>query len=74
MPVRDWYISEALVSLRRLHRVLSDMTEEEVLAALKLESESRRRKVILERLISKAARLNELHYVTKLRSLTYGTR
>lgn len=64
---RKWYIDEALHSFSRLMAVLNRMNEREVLEALKLESESRRRPSITRRLIGRAARLNELQYVTNLK-------
>lgn len=67
MASRKWYIDEALHSFSRLLRVLPQMTEEEVLEALQLESESRRRKSIIDRLIGRAARINEINYVNQLR-------
>jgi hypothetical protein len=74
MAVRKWYIDEALHSFARLMRVINRMTEEEVLEALKLESETRRRPTIMSRLIGKAARLNELQYVNHLKTrFSYGT-
>lgn len=54
--------------------VINRMTEEEVLDALKLESETRRRASIMSRLIGKAARINEVQYVTHLKErFNYGT-
>jgi len=66
MAVRSWYVDQALESVVRLNEVLSDLTEEEVLKCLSLESQSARRKSIVDRLISRAARLNELQYVSDL--------
>ncbi len=71
--VRDWYVSQALVSYARLTEVLLELTEDEVLAALSLESQSRRRRSITDRLISRAARLNELNYVKHLKEIYHGT-
>lgn len=52
--VREWYVSEALHSFRRLKSVLGDMTEGEVRAALKLEHASRRRRTLLRVLTARA--------------------
>lgn len=73
--LRKWYVDEALHSFSRLMAVINRMTQEEVLEALKLESETRRRPSIMTRLIGKSARLNELQYVDQLkkRFLTNGT-
>ncbi len=68
MAVRNWYVSQALDSVARLNKILPELTEEEVLACLDLESQSARRKSIIDRLISRAARLNELGYVLGLRN------
>jgi hypothetical protein len=67
MTVRRFYIGQALNSFADLGRVLHELTEEEVLAALKLEAATHRRPSILERLISRATRLNELSYNLKLK-------
>jgi hypothetical protein len=72
MAVRKWYIDEALHSFPRLMHVLRDMSEEEVIAALKLECETRRRRSIMYRLVSRAARLNELKYVEELKRKYYN--
>ena len=50
MAVREWFISEALASVRRLDVILSSLTEEEVIKALALEKEALRRKNIITRL------------------------
>ena len=65
--IRDWYVSRALESVESLHDVLSELTADEVIAALELESQSRRRRSIVDRLISKATRLNELMYANALK-------
>lgn len=73
MTVRQWYVSEALDSMRRLSEVIDELSEEEVHAALTLESGSRRRKSLINRLISRAVRLNELKYVKTLKEQYHGT-
>ena len=67
LETRKWYVDEALRSVGRLNEVLPDMTEAEVLKCLDLESQTARRKSIIDRLISRAVRLNELTYVTSLK-------
>lgn len=67
MSVRKWYVSEALTSYARLTELLPELTEEEVLACLELEAASTRRESVLDRLISRAVRLNELHYQRQLK-------
>lgn len=73
MPIRQWYVSEALHSMRRLEEIIDEVSHDEVIAALALESGSRRRKSIINRLISRAVRLNELEYSNKLKELYHGT-
>lgn len=73
MSVRKWYVGEALKSFTSLNHVLVELTQEEVLAALKLESASLRRKSIIDRLISRAARLQSDSYQSQLRSKYHGT-
>jgi hypothetical protein len=69
---RDWYVTEALQSVARLNDILSEMTEAEVLKCLDLESQTSRRISIIDRLISRAVRLNELTYVATLRKKYHG--
>ena len=71
--IRDWYVGQALESFTRLVEVLPELTEAEVFAALDLESQTRRRRSITDRLISRAVRLNELNYVKQLKEKYYGT-
>ena len=54
--------------------MLDELSEDEVLACLQLESASRRRQSILDRLISRAVRLNELSYNRQLKEKFHGTR
>jgi hypothetical protein len=70
--IRDWYVSEVLKSVVRLNELLLELTEDEVLAALLLESQTRRRRSITDRLISRAVRLNEITYSTKLKEKYHG--
>lgn len=72
MPVRKFAISQALESARSVNEHLYDLTEEEVLAALELESGSRRRPSIIDRLISRAVRLNEMSYTAQLKEKFRG--
>jgi hypothetical protein len=67
MPVRRYYIDQALKSFKSLTATLGELTEEEVLACIKLEAGTLRRPSILKRLISRAARLNELLYISQLK-------
>jgi hypothetical protein len=73
MEVRQWYVTKALESARQLQDTIDELSEEEVIAALELESGSRRRGSIIDRLISRAVRLNELKYVTHLKEKYHGT-
>jgi hypothetical protein len=67
MAVRKFLTGQALQSFGSLNDNLQELTEEEVLACLNLEAATRRRVSILNRLISRAARLNEVSYVAKLK-------
>lgn len=69
--VRQWYIGRALDSLASLNEVLTDLTEREVIHALTLESKSRRRQTVIDRLIQRAVRLNEITYAKQLKE-KYG--
>jgi hypothetical protein len=67
MP-REWYISEALHSVRRLRAVIDDLTEDEVLAALELEAGSRRRASVLDLLVDRAV----FQFKAKLKERIHG--
>lgn len=71
MAINNWRVGQALLSVSRLNEILPELTEEEVLACLELEARSRRRHSVLTRLISRAARLNELRYVESLNHKYY---
>lgn len=73
MTVRKFQIDQALTSFTSLVTVLHELSEEEVLACLALEAGSRRRRSILDRLISRAVRLNELSYNQRLKEKFHGT-
>jgi hypothetical protein len=55
--VNTWLINEALSSVRRAREVIPRLTEAEVLAALKLELGSRRRKHMVSQLQAQATKL-----------------
>lgn len=59
--------------MRRLAELIDELSEEEVLAALELEAGSQRRSSMIDRLISRATRLNEIKYSTQLRKKYHGT-
>jgi hypothetical protein len=73
MSVRKWYLDRALASFASLNQVLSELTEPEVLAALKLEAASLRRQSVIDRLISRAVRIRELAYSRQLKEKFHGT-
>lgn len=70
--VRKFLIGQALESVSALNTHLNDLTEQEVLAALALESAAQRRRSVIDRLISRAARLNEVRYVSQLKEKYHG--
>lgn len=70
--VSKYKVGQALRSVAGLNSVLNDLTEEEVLACLQLEAATRRRESVLNRLISRAARLNEITYVRQLKEKYHG--
>ena len=73
MTNRKWYIDQALQSFVRLNEVLSDLTEQEVLACLDLEAASKRRRSVIDRLISRAVRLREVSYNITLKEKYHGS-
>jgi hypothetical protein len=70
--VSKYKIAEALRSYGALVAVLDKLTEEEVLACLQLEAGSQRRESVLNRLISRAVRLNEIAYASQLKEKFNG--
>lgn len=70
--IREWYISEALHSFRRLKSVLAELTEEEVLAALKLEFDSRRRHTLIGVLKARAEQLHLKKFHANLEENIHG--
>lgn len=70
--VSKYKVAEALRSYGALVSVLDGLTEEEVLACLQLEAGSQRRESILNRLISRAVRLNEITYSRQLKEKYHG--
>ena len=66
MAVRQWHISQALASVASLNKILLELTAEEVIRCLDLESQSTRRKSVIDRLMSRSVRLNELQYASQL--------
>lgn len=73
MPVNQWNVDQALLSFHSLNNIVGELTEEEVFKCLELETASRRRKSIINRLISRAVRINELRYSTSLKEKYHGT-
>lgn len=72
MTVRGNYTKAALENYESLSKVIGELTEEEVFACLNLEAGSRRRRSIIERLISKAVRMNELKFKSHLQEKYLG--
>lgn len=73
MSVRKWHLDQALESFPSLMKVINELTEEEVIAALDLEVASCRRRSLIDRLISRAIRLNEISYSRQLKEKYHGT-
>jgi hypothetical protein len=51
---REWFISEALSSVRRLEELLDQLSDEEITSLINLEEETARRKVFLDKLYREA--------------------
>lgn len=69
----SWRTSRALESFRELAKVADQLTEEEVYYCLKLESESQRRKTLIDRLVAEAAKFNQQHFIKSLKEKINGT-
>ena len=67
MAVRDWHVQRALESFRQLVDTLNDLTEEEVLHCIELETSTLRRATIIEKLIDRAAVLRKTSYKEELK-------
>jgi hypothetical protein len=72
MAVRKLFVAEALVSIRRLNRITDELTIEEVMACLNLESASRRRQSVTDKLISQAVRLESQSLLERLQEKHHG--
>lgn len=70
--IRKWYLSEALVSYRRLLSVIDELTLAEVTACLDLEAATQRRRSVLDRLITKAIQLNVVSLTQALTEKYHG--
>lgn len=71
--MNTWRIAKALASYRSLLSILEELTEMEVLHVLEVEAGSRRRAVMLNKLIQKAAELNRNSYIRNLKEKYNGT-
>lgn len=65
MTTRKWYLSQALSSYRGLLKVIGELSEEEVLACLELESGTQRRQSVLDCLTKRAVRLYSIRLQEK---------
>jgi hypothetical protein len=68
----SWRTNRALESYRQLLEVVDELTEEEVYYCLKLETETQRRKTIIDRLIARAAELNKQQFIKSLKEKING--
>ena len=72
MTVRKWHLAQATQSYTTLRTVVNQLTYEEIIAALELESQSLRRRSIINRLISRASRLKEIETTRQLKEKYHG--
>ena len=68
MTIRSWHMNLALSTFQSLNSIVNELTEEEVLACLKLESATRRRRSFINRLIARAARLSAIRTTQQLKA------
>jgi hypothetical protein len=73
MAVRKQLVVQALGSFQSLAQALNELSEDEVLACLELESATLRRQSVVDRLIRRAVRLRELSYAAYLKEKFNGT-
>lgn len=62
MTVREFKVRRTLESMQGLRAELDGLTYDEVMAALEFETASRRRSSVVNRLIARLVRLNELEF------------
>lgn len=72
MPVRKWYLNEALASVRRLAEVIDELTSAEITACLDLEASTQRRRSVIDRLIAQAVRLDGIQLNKRLQEKYHG--
>lgn len=72
MSVRKWQTAQALKSCRVLNTVADSLTLEEVTVCLNLEAASRRRRSVIDRLITRAVRLAEFETRKRLQEKYHG--
>jgi hypothetical protein len=65
-------VRRALGTYVTLNEIINDMSAKEVMTALDMEAASLRRTAVIDRLISRAVRLNEIEYAQKLKAKYYG--
>jgi hypothetical protein len=71
--VREWHTKRALESMVSLADIAMELTLDEVIYCLNLESITRRRKSIISTLIRLAAKLKKREYVEQLEKTYHGT-
>lgn len=72
MAIRQLHVTEALVSFRRLCRILHELTLEEVMAALNLETATQRRQSLTGKLIDRAVQLESQTIRKRLQEKSNG--
>jgi len=72
VSINAFRVAQALKSFGSLSGVVNELTEEEVLFCLAREADTSRRLSILDRLISRATRLNEVSYQRQLKEKFHG--
>lgn len=70
--VSKFRVAQALTSVHALNQIIKTLAEEEVLACLELEAGTQRRESVLNRLIARAVRLNEINYARQLKEKFHG--
>lgn len=68
MTVRKYLTALALESFSSLLKVINELSMDEVLFCLDFEAATQRRSSIMDRLMSRAVRLNELEFVEALKA------
>jgi hypothetical protein len=71
--VRQWHVKLALESMTSLMGVVNELTHDEAIYCLNLESRTQRRRSIVNVLIARAVKMLKLSYMQQLKEIYHGS-